>query len=1186
MNFKRFTVVAIALLALIFMGYQPAFAQSTIASGSISGAVTDAQGAAVTTAKITITNKDTGLKLNVSVSSSGSYDSGPLASGVYSVRAEATGFKTTDLGITVQVGVTSTGNIRLEVGQTSTVIEVTGSAVAINTEQATVQGVVTQDQIENLPVNGRNFLDLAQLEPGVQIQDGGNFDPTKNGFSSISFGGRFGRTARIELDGIDISDETVGTTTQNVPISAIKEFQISQSTLDLSSELTSSGSVNISTQSGTNGFHGGGFYQWRSNDTSSPIGNPAAVFDRKQYGADLGGPIIKNKLFFFGAWERTIQANQEPIDLSNSPFASSSGAIGAPFLDNELFGKLDYQVTSNIHLFYRFGYEHNDDVAAFVPNTFSPFGNVDYTPSHVVGLDFTTGSFTHQIRFGYMKFRNAIANAIDASTFDPAPGLELVVGNGATSCTRAGNLFCSGPNILAPQETFQQNTQVKYDGSKLIRSHLLRYGVGFNHIQGGGFASFFGIAPAVRSRFNGGNDAVAAAGPFPGGDTNPLNWPVNVIELGNGQGCFTESPAFGFPCGGQHDNRFQWYIGDSWKVRSNLTFNFGLRYVRDTGRSDSDLPALDSLNAFQPGLGNPPNDPGHNFAPQLGVAWDPWKTGKTVFRAGAGIFYENAVFNNVLFDRPGRLPAGLFNLVSVLCPAGNLALPDGTTISSINGHDIATQVCTQPMGSAQDDIVALQQLLQTTTAAVGAQANGGFFGNILTSSAAASGTTLFAPSYRTPFAYQMNVGVQHEIKPGTVISVDYLRNIGLHYLLAIDENRVGDSRYLNVAAAQAAISATNATFGCGTGFNQASIDCSISRGALIGDFAGNGLTSGTLFTGGLPSALVGAPTTAFPGRDANFGQIQLLEPTGRSVYNALQVELRSNWRNPVTGVKNLNMQVAYSLSRYTSEAQDIDFINTPADNRNPGASMGPNGLDRTHQLSAGVVADLPWGARVNFITHWYTALPQNIFFADPGNAEDLFQYDLTGDGTTTAKPVPGSRLGSFGRDVKANDINKFITNYSDTFGNQITPAGQALVSAGLFSQGQLEALCAVTPSLNPINNCANRAGADSLQLGLAPSGQVGNDAFFTFDLRLGWSIKPIPHFESFRVEPQVGIYNLFNRQNYNGPLSTLNPTLDGAAGSINGTTSSNRSGDLIGLGTGTFALGSPRAIEFGVKVNW
>jgi len=148
----------------------------------------------------------------------------------------------------VQVNTTAAANAKLTLGESSQVVEVQASTLAVNTEQSTVQGVLTSQQIENLPINGRNFLDLAQLEPGVQIQDGGTFDPTKNGFSSVSFGGRFGRTARIEVDGIDISDETVGTTTQNLPLGAIQESALQQSSLDLSTELTSSGSVNVTTK--------------------------------------------------------------------------------------------------------------------------------------------------------------------------------------------------------------------------------------------------------------------------------------------------------------------------------------------------------------------------------------------------------------------------------------------------------------------------------------------------------------------------------------------------------------------------------------------------------------------------------------------------------------------------------------------------------------------------------------------------------------------------------------------------------------------------------------------------------------------------------------------------------------------------------------------------------------------------
>src|SRR4029077_3613538 len=398
-----FSLVAIlgTTVALNLVFVPKAYAQAGLSTGSIQGAILDPHGATVGSAKITITNKATGVKISPVVTAAGEYNSGPLSPGDYVVRVEAAGFKAVEQTVTVQVGNIANAPVTLEIGSTSTVIEVEGSAVTLNTEQSTIQGVVTTDQIENLPINGRNFLDLAQLEPGVQIQDGGDFDPTKKGFSSISFGGRFGRTARIEVDGLDISDETVGTTTQNIPINSIKEFQVSQSSLDLATELTSSGTVNIATRSGANEMHGQGFFYYRGDATSAKIGNPPAVYDRRQYGASLGGAFKKDKLFYFGSFERTKQDLLSSVTFdSTTPFQVLSGSYNAPFRDTQYLGRLDYQLTSNFHLFYKFAYEQNLNVAAFVPNTYEPFGNVDNTPSHAIGADFNTGSFTHQIRFG------------------------------------------------------------------------------------------------------------------------------------------------------------------------------------------------------------------------------------------------------------------------------------------------------------------------------------------------------------------------------------------------------------------------------------------------------------------------------------------------------------------------------------------------------------------------------------------------------------------------------------------------------------------------------------------------------------------------------------------------------------------------------------------------------------------
>jgi len=229
----RFVVLALVALSALLLG-SVAFAQTSISTGSIVGNVTDSTGAVLPNARVTVTGP-TGQTLHATTNSTGAYSLGALIPGVYLVRIEAKGFKTSQLSLDVQVDNAANGSAKLEIGQESTVVEVQASEVQVNTEQATVQGVLTASQIENLPVNGRNFLDLAQLEPGVQIQDGQNFDPTKAGYSSISFGGRYGRTARIEVDGVDVSDETVGTTTTDIPASGIQEFQIGQASLDMSS---------------------------------------------------------------------------------------------------------------------------------------------------------------------------------------------------------------------------------------------------------------------------------------------------------------------------------------------------------------------------------------------------------------------------------------------------------------------------------------------------------------------------------------------------------------------------------------------------------------------------------------------------------------------------------------------------------------------------------------------------------------------------------------------------------------------------------------------------------------------------------------------------------------------------------------------------------------------------------------
>jgi Carboxypeptidase regulatory-like domain len=1180
----RFSVLlAMAVLLLSIAG----LAQSTVSTGSIVGTVTDPSGAVVSGAKVTITNTATAQTIETTSNSAGAFNSGALSPGNYKVQVSAKGFNSISTVTNVQVGNTATVNAKMQLGQESTTIEVQASSVQVNTEQATVQGVLNSQQIENLPVNGRNFLDLAQLEPGVQIQDGQNFDPTKAGYSSISFGGRFGRTARVNVDGVDVSDETVGTTTANIPASAIDEFQLSQSSLDLSQDLTSSGAVNVTTKSGTNGFHGEGFYFVRDHSFAalSPGGNDN-YFQRHQYGGRFGGPVIKNKLFFFLDAERTKQDSFAGVLLGGA-LGGFSGGFTQPFREGNLLGKVDYDLGNGAKAFYRYSYFENSLFATFGLG-FSVYDNKDFTRSHVVGLDFSQGTFSHSIRFSYLKFQNQIVDATSGNNALPlcCTGLEMSSGT-----------FFVGPNLLAPQSTPQANHQIKYDGSKVIHNHTLRYGVAYNHIQGGGFADFYGTAPRVSwGGASGSAFAAASWAPgigctepapadgscFGGGNANPLNYPVERLRVGNGQGFNTELPAIGFRAGGLGpDNRLGLYVGDSWKLKPNFTVSLGLRYDRDTGRTDSDLPADASINAAFPGAGNRVKQANRNFAPQIGIAWDPRNNGRTVIRAGIGMFYENVIFNNVLFDRPLRLQNGAFNQVTSACFAGT---PQQVPVEG--GFISPQNICEQPVGTVVPQILSFWDQVLAGNPFTLTNHNPNYIGDFLGAGLGSAGAIgLFDPNYKTPVSVQMNVGIQREIRHGMVFSADYLRNVETRTLLGIDINHEGSARNFNQSAALAAISDTNASFGCPAG--AAGVQCAIDAGAGIGDYAGFGLGVNADVATGVPCSqpqdIVGGENVGGLGRPCAFGGINpnqasffLLKPVGRSVYNALQMKLTQNVLNPVRGIKALNFQISYSLSDFsntggaqltgTSGDSDQDFVLQAADYDKPGRYYGPALLDRRHQVSFGGYTDVPGGFRLGLIAHFYSPLSSAIVAPVSGGAGEIFLTDFTGDGTT-GDPLPGTHLGQFDRQTDAKGLTTVVNNYNTSVAGQPTPAGQALVGAGLMTLPQLQALGGVSPTIDP-----------------PPAGQVDFAWLKVVDFRLAWRHTFKEH---ITIEPSVGFFNLFNFANFNLPPNTMSGILDSSLGSsINSVPKNTPESEQfrVGNGTGVYSLGAPRQIEFGMRL--
>lgn len=1201
------------LLPLSMMSFGQA---TSVNGGSIQGTITDSTGAVVPNAPITITGIDTGSVRQLTADSSGFYSVGPLNPGNYRVAIASPGFQQLQVTTVVRTGTATSGNFKLTVGQSSETIEVNAGQLQVNTEQAGVSDVITREQIQSLPVNGRNFLDLAQIEPGVILQSGETFDPTKAGYSAISVSGVSGRTTRILLDGQDITDETVGTTIFNVSQGSINEFQLNRSTQDVSGDVTSTGQVLVSTNSGTNAIHGQLFYQFQDQAAlfANSTGGILPPFQRNQFGGSVGGPIIKDKLFFFGNSERIKQDSSAAASVG-SLFPSVNASfptVATPYRETYSTIRLDYNGPRNGHYFVRANYNVNAITSNFGLG-YSLYANRDNTPGIAGGADFSSGRLTHSFRGSYEKFHNLITDSTigNSSIYNPL-GPSVAGGSGLTFRYAAQNLY-AGPNYLAPQGTYQSDKQLRYDGTWTKRSHTIKYGYSLNRLLSGGFANFYGLSPRVSISAgtllaNCGN--VTGAGACPG---DPINgYHASTARLGNGLGFFAERPGFGLPGGGFPSWRSGAYVADSWKVTPSFTLTAGLRWSIDTNRANQDLatplcsqvdtstvtaPCSGStplFDVFQAGLGKRVRQPYTNFAPQLGFAYSPGNH-KSVIRAGFGLFYESDVFNNTSNARSILLNQGAFFDTRNVCGGTNTITlpgsgPAGGPQTSINGVSLAT-LCNQPLSQAAPNFIKLEQAYQSQTSANAVAANGGFVGRTLDVSG------VYGAPYRSPYSEQWNFGVQQELFKGSVLSVDYVHNTTLKIGQTVDVNRVGAARYLNTAAARNAIAAATAAAGCTGGSSSAAITCAIAAGSTIKDFAAQGLDSGNAVFGGLPASYSGATAAtgaAFPGANPLLGNGSFILPVGRSGYDALQVVYRQQKAHPVPGVDAANFQASYNRSRIVSNFNDAgnagdQFFSggtTGAfDNDNQGLYIGRSGLDRLNQVTFGGSFTLKYGPQLGVIGHFYSAAAATLTLDNTSGASgQIFQTDVTGDGTI-GDVAPGTDPGYFSHEYTGKNLNQYINNYNATQAGRSTPAGQALVSAGLLSSAQLSALGGVQQQIAQV---PGRTG-------------LNNSATRTLDVNLSYPVRLTRLREGLSLEPAIAFYNVFNLSNYRDyNVGTLiNTTNASSAANPTGATGAGLSGYLNGDNTfavhdsnrvqrlsGTFNQGAPRTTEFQLKLNF
>jgi hypothetical protein len=323
-----------------------------------------------------------------------------------------------------------------------------------------------------------------------------------------------------------------------------------------------------------------------------------------------------------------------------------------------------------------------------------------------------------------------------------------------------------------------------------------------------------------------------------------------------------------------------------------------------------------------------------------------------------------------------------------------------------------------------------------------------------------------------------------------------------------------------------------------------------------------------------PSA-VGKGPSAFGGINPNVGVGYFQYPAGRSVYNGLQTEYKQNVNNPFKEVTSMNVQVSYTLSSYQGNGGvDQNFSAVAFDDRNPTKFFGPTGLDRTNNLRFGTTFNVAHhGPRISFIGGFASPLQSDLLLASAGQFTpgEIFRTDLTGDGTVgdliNSAATGIGKPGTFNHGVSKGALPGVIGAFNSNFGNgnTLTPAGQALVSAGLFTQAQLVSLGAVIPSITP-----------------PPAHNSGNTWSKDFDTVLSW---PFRIKERLTIEPSVSFFNLFNFANYT-PLSTLT----GGSGSINGTVGgydpNTHDAVRVGTGSGVFSSGAPRQTEFGLRLEF
>ncbi len=713
-------------LVLVLGGTLLAFSQQPTAT--LTGVVTDQNNAVIPNASVTATNKATNLSRTTTTNGEGVFVVAILPVGEYDVEVTSNGFKKLKIAsIILTVGQTLSVDPRLEVEGSTFTTELFGEVPLIDSQTSKVDAVINDKEIQNLPLNGRNFLELALLTPGNSLAP--NFDPTKTNTVVISSAGQIGRGGNVMIDGTDNNDDVVGGSLINVSQDAVAEFQVATNRFSAEYGRSASSVINVVTKSGTNNVRGSlSFFERDRKLQGLPATfdrtQTAPPFDRQQYSFTLGAPLVKNKLFAFGALEYRNQDGAVLVGIRDVPNRRIiRGFALAPLNDLLLNSRLDYNASEKNSFSFRYSFE-----------------DVNARDSSKLDRSIGSASYLQNLK---NRFHSLMANW--TSVLSPRAinnfSFSLNDFNNATDpvSNRIQYTFPSildGASFRVPQGTTQRRLQFSDTFTAIAGNHTLKFGGEFQRVDS---SLFLGVFRQGRIEF---------VQDFANADRN------NDGQINDGDLLFAVTLRSQFPdrdlnLSNVDNNYFAFFAQNDWRVTKNFTLNLGLRYEVDTNvKNNSGYGNINPLVAsFYKGDRKADLN---NFAPRVGFNYSVLND-KLSFHGGYGIYYDRVVLELITLERglDGRA-------LPVSVRAGN-ALTDQ------NGVPIFLD--------QNGRFLPFAPTLANP-----------FIGFVLPG-AGASGINIIDNDLQNPSVQQSNLGLQWEFKRNFVFRADLLHNFGTHFII-------------------------------------------------------------------------------------------------------------------------------------------------------------------------------------------------------------------------------------------------------------------------------------------------------------------------------------------------------------------------------------------------------------------